>query len=184
MAELEAPNVHNYQIGKANVYFTPEGGARRHVGNCPSATFQVEAEKLDHFSSMAGIKKKDFSATVSTTGTLKLSLEEMNPDNLALALLGDDPAADTSTEGAGNIGFNIGANESVTGRLEIIGSNDIGPKWTYDFYSVTFTPDDAVSFIGEDFAALALTGDCLAQDIGGGKTSYGKAILQNSTTGA
>jgi hypothetical protein len=182
MSDLIPPNVGNYQIGKANVYFTPAGGVRRHMGNCPDANFQVEAEKLDHFSSMAGIKKKDFSATLSVTGTLKLNLEEVSIENMRLALLGGEAAASTSTEGDGNLAFKIGAVESITGRVEIIGSNDVGPKWTYDFPSVTFTPDDAVSFIGEDFTGLALTGDVLVQDYGGGVSAFGEAILQNSTT--
>lgn len=181
MADLIAPSTGNLQIGKANIYFTPVGHARRHIGNVPTGTFELAIDKLDHFSSMSGIKKKDFSATLSVTGTLTLSLEEMNVENLALAMLGDTPAADNSTEGDGNIGFIIGEVESVTGRIEVIGSNDVGPRYTYDFPSVTFTPSKAVDFIGEDFTALELTGDVLAVTIDG-KVGFGKAILQTSGT--
>lgn len=181
MADIIAPSVNNYQIGKANVYFTPVGGARRHVGNVPSANFEIAPDKLDHFSSMAGIKKKDFSAVLSVTGTLTLTLEEINADNLALALLGSDPAADNTTEGDGNIAFIIGAVESVSGRVEVIGSNDVGPKWTYDFPSVTFTPSNAVDFIGEDFSGLQIEGDVLATTIDG-TVGFGKAVLQQSAT--
>lgn len=180
MTELLSPNTGLYQIGKANVYFTKAGGTRRHVGNVDTASIQIESDKLDHFSSMQGIKKKDKSATLSTTCTLKLSLQEISAPNLSLALLGDTEAADSSTEGDGNKSFNIGSVESTSGRIEIIGSNDVGPKWTYDLYNATITPDDAVDLIGEDWAHLAVTCDCLAQDIGSGKTSYGKAILQGS----
>lgn len=180
MTELISPSTGLYQIGKANVYFTKDGGTRRHVGNVSAASIQIETDKLDHFSAMEGIKKKDFSATLSSTCTVKLTLEEISAPNLALALLGDTEATDSDTEGGGNKAFNIGAVESTTGRLEIIGSNDVGPKWTYDLFAVTITPDDAVELIGDDFAGLAVTGDCLAQDVGGSKTAYGKAILQGS----
>lgn len=182
MAEFMSPNVGNYQIAKGNVYFTPTGGTKRHMGNAPSVTFQIEAEKLDHFSSMAGIKKKDFSPTVQTTGTLKLTLEEVTLENLQIALLGDAIVTDNSTDGDGDLSFHIGANESVTGLIEIVGSNDIGPKLTNIFFDVTLTPDDAVAFIGEDYTGLSITGDCLAQSIGGNKTAYGKTILQQSGT--
>lgn len=178
MVEPVSPSTDLYHIGKANVYFTPKtGGTRRHLGNVPELTFQIETEKLDHFSSMAGIKKKDFSATVSSTATVTLSLEEISLENLRLALLGGSIGTDSSTEGDGLQGFEIGAVESFTGEIECIGSNDVGQKVTILLYEVTLTPSDAVSFIGEDYTVLSLTGDCLAKTVGG-DTSFGKVLLQ------
>lgn len=177
MPDYISPDVRNYQIAKAAVYFTPSGGSRRHMGNVPEASFQVEVEKLDHFSAQAGIKKKDFSATLQVTGTLTLTLEEMTEDNLKLALLGGDTTDNTDGDNV----FLIGEVQSISGRVEIIGSNEVGPKWTYDFPSVTFTPSDAVNFIGDDYSALVLNGDTLAVTVGS-KTYFGTAELQGSTT--
>lgn len=166
------PSPKNYTIGKANVYFTPEGGTRRHLGNIPTASFQIEVEKLEHFSSMTGIKTKDFIAVTSKSGTLTLTLEEMNTENLALALMGG--AITDSTEG--DPGFDIGVADAITGRVEIIGSNDVGPKHTWDFPAVTFTPNSAVDFISEDVMNVELTGDVNA--IAG---SFGRQSAQSST---
>jgi hypothetical protein len=181
MPDFVSPNTGNYQIAKAEVYFTPKGAdpvtGRRHVGNVPEATFAVEVEKLDHFSSMAGIRKKDFSATLGVTATLTLNLEEMTEDNLKLALLGG--ASEDNTDGENT--FNIGEVESTTGRVEVIGTNDVGPKWSYDFHEVTLTPSDAVSFIGDEYSALVLEGDVLAIAVGD-ITRFGTATLQGSTT--
>jgi hypothetical protein len=147
------------------------------MGNIPEATFQMEPEKLPHFSSMAGIKKKDFSATVSITGTLNLVLEEITEENFKLALLGGDTEDNTD----GNNVFYIGEVESITGIVEIIGSNDVGPKYTHTFPSVTFTPADAVSFIGEEYNSISLEGEVLAVTVGS-RTYFGTTELQGSAT--
>jgi hypothetical protein len=178
MPDFTSPNVQNYAIPKANVYFTPVGGERRHIGNVPAANFSMEIERLEHFSAMAGIKIRDFTAVTSKSGTLTLTLEEMTLANLSLALLGSAPTADTD----GDFGFDIGAADAITGRVEIIGSNDIGPKYTYDFPSVTFIPTDGVDFISDADDAVQsvqLEGEVNAT---GTPASFGRATLQDSAT--
>lgn len=176
MSDQTSPNPSNYAIPKSNVYFTPTGGVRRHVGNCPEASAELTTEQLEHFSSMTGVKTRDFTATTSKSMTISLTLEEMTRENMRIVMLGGDLEPNTE----GEIGFEIGAASSVSGLLEFVASNDIGPRWDYTFYNVTFTPDGAVDLISKDdtsVASLGLSGD--ANAVSG---SFGRATLQGSTT--
>lgn len=167
MAELASPNPGNYAVLKGNVYFTPTiGGTRRHLGNCTKFDFEPAVDTLDHFSSMAGVKSKDFSVALQKTATLSLTLDEITLKNLQLALLGGtlaaDPVTDT-TDGHGLMGFDILTEALTNGVVELINSNDVGPQYQIILPSVNFKPDGAVSFIGDDdWAAVDLSGDVLA----------------------
>lgn len=183
MANLLAPDTGNYTIGKGSVYFTPTGGAKRHLGNVPSVAFQLQTTKLDHFSSQSGVKKKDKTVVTEVTGTLDMTLEELNLENVQLALLGGDIAPNNSTEGAGNLGFIIGAVTEKTGEIEVVMSNEVGPKWTYIYPNCSIQPSNAVDFIGDAWATLPLSVDVLSHDFGGGVTGFGQAIQQDSATG-
>ena len=158
MPDATSPNTANYQIPKGNVYFTPTGGVRRHLGNIPAAELTLDVETLEHFSSMTGVRTKDFTATISTTAALALTLEEMTKENLKMGLLGGPTTTDTE----GNYTFEIGTQTSITGRVEIIGTNDVGPKYSYDFPSVSFKPSAGVGFISDEYNNIELEGEVLA----------------------
>lgn len=160
--ELASPNVLNYAVLKGNVYFTPSGGTRRHLGNAPQFQLELGVDKLDHFSSMTGVKTKDQSIVLEKTCTVNLTLEEVTLKNLNIALLGGAIAGDTDTTDGGLLGFNIGVNSTINGVLELIGSNDVGPQMKITLPSVNFTPSNAIDFIGDDWAGVELTGDVLA----------------------
>lgn len=184
MTDYTSPDVRNYTIFKGNVFFTPTGGARRHLGNCTQFSFEPAVDTLDHFTAMQGIKKKDFSATLSQTATLSLTLEEMTKLNLQMALFGGDIAADplTSTEYHNKLGFDIFAVSEVTGMVELEGSNDVGPKYNIKLPSVTFKPNGAIEFIGDaDWANVQLQGDVLA--VGDSFGRIDNAELPATTTG-
>lgn len=174
--DYASPDVRNYSIPKGDLYFTPADGmpgqgVRRHLGNCPAANLALEVEMLEHFSSMEGVRTKDFSATLSKTATLTLTLEEMTRANLRLALLGGDDSTDTE----GNFGFEIGVNIAISGVLEIVGKGDIGPRYHTTLYNVSITPAGGVDFIGEEIAGLELEAECNA--VAG---SFGRQVLLNS----
>lgn len=168
MAELTSPDTGNYAVLKGNVYFTPSGvgGTKRHMGNCTQFDFEPAVNTLDHFSSMTGIKTKDFSEALEKSATLLLTLEEITLSNLQIALLGDTIAGDPVTatsEGHGLMGFEILANALVNGKVEIIGSNTVGPKYQIILPSVNFIPSKAISFMGDsNWASIELKGDVLA----------------------
>lgn len=151
---MSSPNVQNYLIGKGNVYFTPQGGERRHMGNCPTFEVELEITELEHFSSMEGVRTKDLTVVTEKGGTVRLVLEEFTPENLAVALLGDQ-----SVNTEGNIEIAVFSQNLIRGRLELIGSNEVGPKINWDFPSVAFRPDAAIAGISEEWGTLEVLGD-------------------------
>jgi hypothetical protein len=170
MSIYAAPNTENYAIMKANVWFTKSGGTRRHMGNVPTAELELALETLDHFSSMEGVKSKDKKFIITKGGTLKLTLEEITPANLAIFLLGEE-GVDTE----GNVLVEVLASTEVSGRLEIIGNGDYGPKITLDLPNVSFTPSSALGLITEEVASMELEGEILVSN-----GSFGTALFQNS----
>lgn len=170
MPDYVSPNPENYVVGKANLYFTPVGGTRRHMGNCTSAEFEPTIEKLEHFSSMAGVKSKDKVVTLERGGTVSITLEEWNRHNMALAVLGD-----IGVDSNGNVVIPLMTKDATEGRLEIIASNDVGPRWTWDFNKVSLAPTGGLGQITDDWAPIEFEGDVLTTD-----TGFGTLTLQDS----
>jgi hypothetical protein len=144
-----SPNVQNYHIGKGIVTFK-ETGASTFVdlGNAPSFVYTPAVEKKEHFSSREGIKTKDFTAITSIAATIKVTLDEITPENLAMFALGE-----LSTDGT----ITGLTKAEFTGTLKVVGTNDIGQHvgWTGD---VSFVPSGDFSFItdSDDFSVLEL----------------------------
>ncbi len=88
----QSPNTDNYVLGKGSLFFNPlVNGAytgEMALGNAPALTFSLAIEKLDHFSSQAGLRAKDKTVITQVTPTLSFTLDEINPDNLNLLLMG------------------------------------------------------------------------------------------------
>lgn len=174
--ELASPNVLNYAVLKGIVHFTPEGGVRRDLGNCTQFDFEPAVETLDHFSSRTGVRSKDFSVTLEKSATVTITLDEITLKNLQMALMGGTiSAGDGTTEGGDNAGFDIFAESEVRGVLELTGTNDVGPRYNIRLPSVSFKPGGAIPFIGDDWAAIELSGEVLAVD-----GSFGRVWLQDS----
>jgi hypothetical protein len=171
MSDYTSPDVRNYTIGKGSVFFTPVGGVRRHLGNAVAFEVELTIEELDHFSSMSGVRTKDLVAVLEKSGVIRVNLEEITAENLRIALMGGELDVDTE----GNKIFEIMAANLTRGRLEFVGNNDVGPKWTYDFPSVAFRPNGAINQISDDWMILELEGEIEAVN---GK--FGTATLQNS----
>src|SRR3954468_6811676 len=84
-----SPSVANYFIGKGIVKWKgPSDVAYRHLGNAPTFELTPNVTRLDHFSSMAGIRLKDLLVVIQKQMTVRFHLEEVTPENLALALMG------------------------------------------------------------------------------------------------
>jgi len=99
-----APSTDNYLVGKGKLYFDrfdDDGNltGELDLGNDPSFALTPENELLEHFSSMEGVKKKDKTAVISTELNGKFTLDEINIDNLALALYSDDVSYLTQDDG-------------------------------------------------------------------------------------
>lgn len=152
---LQSPNVGNYFVGKGRVQFKPEGSSNwRYMGNCPSFEFEATLETLDHFSSMEGVKSKDETIILSKGGTLTMQLEELTPANLAIFLLADPDLSDPL-----NPEIEIFAENLKSGAVRFIGTNDVGPRYTFEFNKVDFVPSGSFNLISDEFGVLELQGN-------------------------
>lgn len=167
---LQSPNTGNYFVGKGMVQFKPEGeSVYFYMGNCPSFEFEPSLETLEHFSSMAGVKAKDVTVVLSKGGTLTMQLEELTARNLALFLLGDVDVTDPL-----NPTVEIFASELKSGAVRFIGTNEVGPRWTFEFNKVDFVPSGSFNPISEEWGSLEVTGNLATAD-----GSFGLARLTN-----
>jgi hypothetical protein len=168
---LESPNVENYFVGKGKIYFQPEGAAGvitdYDVGNCTEFELAPTIEKLDHFSSREGVKQKDKSIVLSKGATARIVMEEFTPDNLALMLLGTPNVADLS-----NVTIDMFADNAKRGHMRYVGTNEVGPRWTFDLPVVEFSPSGSISPISDEWGNLEVTGEVL---VSGDPASFGTA---------
>jgi hypothetical protein len=144
-----SPSVQNYHIGKGVVSFKEAGGSSFvDLGNAPSFIYTPNVEKKEHFSSREGIKTKDFTAITQISAMIKVTLDEITPENLAMFALGE-LASDGTITGLTKTEF--------IGTLKVVGTNDIGQHvgWTGD---ISFIPSGDFSFItdSDDFSTLEL----------------------------
>lgn len=152
-----AASVTNYFIGKGVVSFKPTGGVYRDLGNVPLFEFTPANEELEHFSSREGVKTLDKVVSTSVKGTVKISMEEFVLENMAIAVLGSDPAV----SGGDNF-IDILAETEITGALKCVGTNDVGRKFQIELFSVTFKAGSTISFIGDDWGAMEVEGSVQA----------------------
>src|SRR5215831_13842655 len=166
---VTSPNTGNLLIGKGYLLFQPSGSASFYcVGNCPSMTITPKTTLLDHFDSQAGTKTKDLTVVTEKSMEVKIQMEEMTTNNLALLLLGDVDM----TNPAQPI-VNFFTQPSKTGHLKFYAANDVGPRWYVDIPSITFNPSGDWAPISDAFASMEATGTVNAQ---GGV--WGTATLQ------
>lgn len=159
---LTSPDIRNYTVGKGIVSFKKTGAADfRDLGNCPGFEFTPTVEKLDHFSSRTGVRKKDRSVTVSTEGELKITMDEWSPENMALALMGE-----VDLDSADRSQIEILSQGEITGQVKFVGTNDIGQQYTWLFNNVSFTPSSTLSPLSDEWGEIEITGEVLADNAG------------------
>lgn len=166
-----APNTGNYRLGKGIVSFKRTGASPdvfTPLGNCIEATITPVVEKLDHFSSMEGIRTKDLSVVLERGGTLTLIMEEFTPYNVAMMVMGTiDEAA------VGGPEVEIFSEAEFIGELKIQGTNDVGPKIDWHLYKVSVSPTGEFSAIDSDeWGNMELEGELLVSDTVG--DTFGK----------
>lgn len=175
---LLSPNTGNYLVGKGIVSFKPEGAADFiDLGNCPSLEFTPNIEKLDHFSSREGTKAKDLSIVLTKGGSLVLTMEEWTAQNLAIMLLG---SKDELAVGGPEV--QIFDQNAVQGELKFTATNDVGPKWDFHFYNVSFTPSGAINPISDEWGSMEATADVLVSQTAPNVGQFGYAKLTNMDT--
>ncbi len=173
---LTSPNTDNYYVGKGIVKIKMPGDmAAVDVGNVPEFEFTANLERLDHFSSRAGIRAKDRSIVLEKGGTLRIVLEEWTARNMSMALLGlrneTNPAAVT---------IDILSESAIVCQVEFEGTNDVGPRWDFIFPSVEFIPSSELNLIQEDdWGQIEIEGEVLYDTE---TNSFGTATADFSNT--
>lgn len=124
------------------------------IGNCPKLEFTGEFESIEHFSSREGVKTRDKKAIISRKGTLNISLDEVTIETIQYAMLGGTPTGATGAQR-----MNIFDTANITCAVRLVGTNDYGKTFTWQYNSVDIIPGNAISFIGDDWTTLDLTGE-------------------------
>lgn len=151
----------NYYVGKAIITFKKTGaGSATDLGNIPECEFSFNVEKLEHFSSRAGVKSKDKSVIISKSATVRLVMEEITAENMALALGGT-----VATNSDGSKTFGLMGENSVEGELTITGTNEIGNQVNW-VGNVSFSPSGSFNPISDEWGSVEATGEILVDAYG------------------
>ena len=176
---LVSPNIGNYYIGRGLVSIQLLGETKyTPCGNSPQFEFFAKVTQLDHYSSMTGVKVKDFTAVTEISGELTMVLEEFTARNMGFALLGL-PANSGGSPLEEQETIDIFADPVIYGSVKFVGANDVGPIWTTIFPLVSLKPSKAIAFIGNTYGTLDLKGDVLYDRLSGG-FGTATATLPNS----
>ena len=162
---IAAPNPDNYVVGKGRVYFKPEGAGGDildyPVGNVTEWELTPNVETLPHFSSMAGVRTKDKEIVLERGYAVRMVMEEWVPANMRLMLAGEPDTSDLT-----EVTIEIGSESNVTGQMRFVGTNDVGPKWTFDLPEVQFNPTGSLNPISDEWGGMEVTGEVLADEDG------------------
>lgn len=174
-----APDTDNLQVGKGIVSFKPEGASEFiDLGNCPEIEYEPTIERLDHFTSRAGIRTKDKSVVIERGGSLRILMEEITAQNLSMLLMGD-----VGNDGpAGEPSVSIFTADTLRGELKFEATNDVGPRWNLHYYNVEFAPSGSFNPISDEWNNIEVTGEVLpAQPPHPEAGKVGLAWLTNAT---
>lgn len=156
-----AASTDNYYVGKAIISWKKTGGGSFvDLGNVPECEFSFNINKLDHFSSRAGVKSKDKSVIIEKSATVRMVLEEITAHNMALALGGT-----TYTDSDGNTSFGLMAVNAQEGTLQIQGTNEIGAQVNW-VGTVSFAPSGSFNPISDEWGSVEATGEILVDESG------------------
>lgn len=126
------------------------------LGNVPKFTITPDIETKEHESSMGGIRATDRTVSIKIGATLSLTMDEITAENLSYAVGGE-----VSQNTAGEDQVDILSLGTISAKVKLVGTNDIGKKMTWLFERVDFTPTDPIELIGDDWMELTLTGKVL-----------------------
>jgi hypothetical protein len=143
-----SPDVLNYFLGSGNVYWTPSGGAQRHVGNCIKFEVGVDLTLKEHNERMTAARGVDVTHITASKGKWAITLEEITLENLQMAFLGTLAGSTVSALGT----------TVLRGQLELVGTNDQGAKYTVTIPNAQVTPSATFDFLAENDGALEIEG--------------------------
>ena len=163
MPGILSPSTSNLSVGKGFLLFKDDNDTEfRHLGNCPKMIYSPQVTTLPHFSSMAGTKIQDFSIILQKGGSIAVDMEEMTAANLALFFLG---TVDSSDPEAVTVGI-FDQLDQIQGNLQFYATNDVGPRYYFDFTRVLISPTGQFNPISEEYNVMTVTMQHVAADDG------------------
>jgi hypothetical protein len=175
-----SPNTGNLQVGKGIVYFKKTGDSEyRDLGNVTELVLSPDMDTLEHFTSRLGVKSKDLTIILEKKATTKFTMEEMTPANSAIMLL-----ASVDEAAVGGPKLDIFSESSVTGSLKFVGTNDVGPKCTAEFFNISITPSGDYGFITDEWNNMEVTADVLVATSGPNAGKFGYIQWTDITVGS
>lgn len=94
IATTSTPSADNLMLGAGSVYFDRKDAStgaltgERHLGNCSDFSISTSVDKVEKYSSMQSAKRLYLSVIKQIKAVGKITLDEYDAENLALALLG------------------------------------------------------------------------------------------------
>lgn len=153
-----SPDTGNLMLGRGVLLFKPVGQANFYdVGNVPALTVTPKVDTLEHYDAQSSSFARDALFTTKKSIEIKMDLEEITAQNLALLMMGTVDTTNVGTPAMPLI--NIMLNDNIIGHVMFFATNTRGPRWYLDFPSVTFTPTGDFSPITESkLAVMSVTG--------------------------
>lgn len=164
-----ALNLGNQTLGRGKVYVskflagthTPAGW--RYIGNSPSFGLNMSQEKLDHYSSDAGVRVKDKSVVLQVDITGNLVLDDINFQNLELFFFGSSSVLAQTSATAQTESFTA----VVQGYGYQLGVTSPNPTGVRSISNVVVTVSASPKTLGTDYTVDAERGTIYIVEGGG-----------------
>jgi hypothetical protein len=176
MASLNAPDTENLRVGRGILSFQETGATEaRDLGEVPECELSLTIEKLDYFTSRAGIRSKTKSVVLERGGQLRFVMNSFTPANMALFFLG------TVTENTiSQPTFDILDQDAIAGQIYFHGTNSVGPRYDFHLHNVEISPTGSFNFIDEDdWSGVEVTAEMLLSTV---TNKFGVVTLTNLDT--
>jgi hypothetical protein len=155
-----ALNIGNQTLGRGKILFslfkqgthTPAGF--RYVGNTPSFNLTISQDKLDHFSSDAGVRVKDKSIILQVDYSGNLVMDDLNSANLSLFFFGNQSTLSQTSATAQSESF-TGTTQGYAYQLGMTTGNPTGVR---QISNVVVTVSASSKTLGTDYTIDAARG--------------------------
>ena len=143
------------------------------VGNAPEFSLELSEEKIEHYSSRSGAKRKDAEVTIQVGYMINFVLDEFSVANLAKFLRGTLVGT-----------YQITANTALTKQYAVrfTSDNAHGPNQIWNFHKCTLKPNGALNLISDEWNTMPFTGEGLDDTENHATSPYFTVDFQTTTT--
>ena len=172
------PSTTLYSLGKGVVTiaeYDDNGtlGEYSDVGNAPEFSMELSEEKLEHYSSRSGAKRKDAEVTIQVGYMINFTLDEFSVANLVRFLRGTLVGS-----------YQITANTALSKQFAVrfTSDNAYGPNNIWNFHKCTLKPNGALNLISDEWNSMPFTGEGLDDTANNPTSPYFTVDFVTTTT--